>query len=369
MRRRTRKLKQTAIESLTLAVEVFNRPSETARTQGVLLNLQHAVEMLLKAIVFESAGSITPKRSGKAFSFKECLGKVRGLGHLDEDEAVVAATIDAHRDGVQHQGAELTEERLYIDAASGLRLFDELLHRAFGERLADHPEFANRMLPIAANPPRELFVLTTNDVDRIRDLLAPGKRRHAEAHAFLRTLVMSEQVAHNPMGEVEHPTDSQLETFARKLQSDSDWTKLLPGLGRLALEHDEGVTYNVRIVKKGDVPAVRLVDPAERGAEDAVSILRYNELDRYPFYLHDLEERAGLNRYEALAMVHLLAVRADEESYKVFRMGKQEHARYSHKALRALREGKSAGRLEEAKQAYREHLRARREAKMATAAG
>lgn len=46
MKRRTRLLNSAATESLTLAVEVFNGPSPTARTQGVLLNLQHSFEML-----------------------------------------------------------------------------------------------------------------------------------------------------------------------------------------------------------------------------------------------------------------------------------------------------------------------------------
>lgn len=365
MRRRTRQLKETAIESLTLAVEIFNRPSTGARTQGVLLNLQHAFEMLFKAILWEDRGTICPQRSGNAYSCKECLGMIRALGCLSEDEAVIAATIDAHRDGVQHQGAQVTEERLYIDAAAGLRLFDDLLERAFGEHLADRPEFANRMLPVTANPPRELHLLTTNDVDHIRDLLAPGKHRHAEAHAFLRTLVLSEQVAQDPTGDVEQPSEAQLETFARKLREDQDWTKLLPGLAKLALEHDEGVTYTVRIVKKGDAPGVKLVRPGEPGAEDAVSILRYNELDRYPFYAKDLQEKAGLNQYEVRALVHLLGIKTDAESYKVFEMGKQDHARYTHKALRLIRKANAAGRLSEARQAYREHLRARREAQSA----
>lgn len=82
---------------------------------------------------------------------------VRGMEHLNESEAIVAATIDAHRGGVQHQGADVTEERLYLDAASGLRLFDELLFRVFGERLADHPT-GRMLLPISASPPRELHV-------------------------------------------------------------------------------------------------------------------------------------------------------------------------------------------------------------------
>jgi len=98
------------------------------------------------------------------------------MGHVDENEAVVAATIDAHRDGVQHHGADVVEERLYVDAASGLRLFDELMSRVFGDRLADHPAFAGRMLPIATNPPRELHVLTSNDVEHIRDLSCSSRR-------------------------------------------------------------------------------------------------------------------------------------------------------------------------------------------------
>lgn len=88
MKRRTRLLKHTAIESLALSVEVFNRPSPTARTQGVLLNLQHAFEMLFKAVVWEDRGSIEPKSGGHSHSFRTCLGILRGMGLLSEDEAV-----------------------------------------------------------------------------------------------------------------------------------------------------------------------------------------------------------------------------------------------------------------------------------------
>lgn len=65
MKRRTRQLKDSAIESLTLSVEVFNRPSPVARAQGVMLPLQHAFEMLLKAAVWERRGAIQPKGATK----------------------------------------------------------------------------------------------------------------------------------------------------------------------------------------------------------------------------------------------------------------------------------------------------------------
>lgn len=364
MKRRTRKLKTTALESMTLAVEIFNRPSPTARSQGVLLNLQHAFEMLFKAILWEKEGRVQQPGSGKSFTFKQCLGMLRGRGLLNEDEAVTAATLDAHRDGVQHQGADVTEERLYLDAMSGLRLFDELLHRAFGERLADYSAFAGRMLPITANPPRELAVLTGRDIERVRELLKPSKRRRAEAYALLRTLLASEQVAHDPMTDVEQPTEGTLARVAKKLQETDDWTMMFPGLARQTLTEDEDVIYKLRIVKRDDDAApVRIVKPGDPSAEDAASILKYNLLGEFPFGLKALAEKAGINQYEAQAMVHLLAIRSRAETFKEFRVDKVDFAHYSHAALEEVRSAVKAGRLPEARAAYSEYQRVKRHSK------
>jgi hypothetical protein len=242
---------------------------------------------------------------------------------MNEDEAVTAATIDAQRDAVQHQGADVTEERLYIAAMSGLRLFDELLDRAFRERLADYPAFAGRMLPIAANPPRELHILTGHDVDRVRELLRPGRHRRAEAYALLRTLLVSEQAANDPMAEVEGITENALDRVARRVRETEDWTTVFPGLARLALAEDEDVTYKLWVVKRGDdaVP-VRVVRPGEAGAEDAASLLKVALHEQYPFGLKAPREKAGLNQYEAEAMVHLLRIKDREETFKRFRIDK-----------------------------------------------
>jgi len=322
MKRRTRLLKHTAIESLTLSVEVFNRPSPTARTQGVLLNLQHAFEMLFKAVIWEDRGRIEPHGGGNSHSFRTCLGIVRGMGHLGEDEAVVAATIAGHRDGVQHQGAAVTEERLYLDAASGLRLFDDLLYRAFSERLADHPDFSSRMLPVTATPPQEMYLLTDGDVQQVRSLLGGKRHRHAEALALLRTLVVSEQAAADPLREPTPPTEAQLQRIAKTLQKSKDWTKVLPALARLSLEQDEGTTYSLRVVKSKEAAPVRVVRAGEEGAEDAVSILKVAETEHWRYCLKDLASQASVTRYEAEALVFLLGLKEDPESFRVFAMGK-----------------------------------------------
>jgi hypothetical protein len=359
VRHRTRQLKSTALESLTLAVEVFNRPTPTARTQGVLLNLQHAFEMLVKAAIWQDRRRVGAKAGGRSYSFKECLGIVQAMGHLDENEALVAATIDAHRNGVQHQGADVTEERLYLDAASGLRLFDELLQRIFGERLAEHPTFANRMLPITANPPREFSVMTSADVEHIRDLLKPRRRRHAEAQAFLRTLALSDRVAQDPLAAVEQPSEAELDHLGRQLQKGKPWTALLPGLARLTLKEDEGVRYAIRVVKNSEAPGVRVVRPDEAGADDAVSILKVTELERYKFGLRDLAGKLKLNQYETRALVALLDLAEDERFFKELRVGGTAFKRYSHEAFKRLRQAKLDGRVAEAKV----HLRRRQQAK------
>ncbi|MFD1841365.1 DUF3644 domain-containing protein [Paracidovorax cattleyae] len=54
-------LLERATDSLTLSIELFNRPAETGRSHGVLILLQHSFEMLLKAMILQSTGSIHAK--------------------------------------------------------------------------------------------------------------------------------------------------------------------------------------------------------------------------------------------------------------------------------------------------------------------
>ncbi len=124
-----------------------------------------------------------------------------------------------------------------------------------------------------------------------------------------------------------------------------------------------GSTYSLRIVKHKDAPGVRVVKPGEAGAEDASSILKVSELEHWRFYLKDIASHAGVTSYEAQALVHLLGIKDDPESFKPMKMGKQLHQRYSGRALRLIREAKSAGRIEEATAALRERRRAERRAK------
>ncbi len=212
------------------------------------------------------------------------------------------------------------------------------------------------MLPIAANPPRELHVLTSNDVDQIRDLLRPPRHRHAEALALLRTLALSDTVARDPMGDVEQPTERDLGRLAGRLRDEDDWTQVLPGLARLSLEQVEGTTYSLRIVKHAEATPMRLVRPEDPDADEAVAAMSYNEADRYPFGLKVLGQKAGVNFYEAQALVLLLGLKDREDMFKPIRVGNRgPFLQYSHAALRELRTAVAAGRVPEARAALRAH--------------
>ena len=51
MKKEVKLLRQKAIQSLILSIEIFNRPSDAGRIDGVLIFLDHAFEMLLKSII------------------------------------------------------------------------------------------------------------------------------------------------------------------------------------------------------------------------------------------------------------------------------------------------------------------------------
>jgi HEPN domain-containing protein len=63
LRRDTRRFKRRAINSLLLAIEMFNRPHEAGRTEAVLMLLQHAFEMCLKAAIYEKRRAISDSRA------------------------------------------------------------------------------------------------------------------------------------------------------------------------------------------------------------------------------------------------------------------------------------------------------------------
>lgn len=71
--RKTRQYVAAAVESLTLAVELFNRPSPTGREPATVMMAAHAFEMLLKAAIFEQRGKTKFSGSDRSFDLGKCV--------------------------------------------------------------------------------------------------------------------------------------------------------------------------------------------------------------------------------------------------------------------------------------------------------
>jgi hypothetical protein len=360
VRRRTRLLKQSAVESLSLAVELCNRPYREARAQGVLLPLHHGLEMLLKAIIWQERRQIAPK-GGRAYSFDLSVGIVQASGHIDEDDARALRMIAAHRDAVQHAGSSVSHEILAYDAMAGLFLADKLLREAFGRRLADATPFSARPLPLTSQPPREYHVLVSSEMAEIRALLGPKVRKRAEAITRLRPFAVADVVA---SGRQDVLDAGEVEALAKRLGKGEDWMSIFPGLARLAVDAQPDVTYGFKIVKRGDALPVRLVKEGDPEAVEAIVARDVDWFESYPFGLKELARQAGVSQYEAQAIAFAEGLRDEARCFGSKKVGKQVFKHFSHDGLRRVRKvARNRSRLAAARKAYSEHQAAERRAK------
>ena len=66
-------LRKRAIQSLILAIELFNRPHEEGRPEAVLILLHHAFELFLKAIIKDKTGKVHSKGEKYSYGFDKCM--------------------------------------------------------------------------------------------------------------------------------------------------------------------------------------------------------------------------------------------------------------------------------------------------------
>jgi hypothetical protein len=119
MRKECKTLHLKAIDSIVLAVDHFNRAWDRGRTEAVLILLDRAFELLLKAIIMHRAGGAAirdKQKEGMTIGFDLCLRKClsdANLKCLNEDEVVALQSLNTLRDAAQHYMVELSEEHLY----------------------------------------------------------------------------------------------------------------------------------------------------------------------------------------------------------------------------------------------------------------
>jgi hypothetical protein len=173
-RRISNLLFEKSVASVRRAVGAFNGMDDDGRRSTVLLHLQHAAEMLVKAGLSQKQIKVFDAKSGRSMGFGKCLNLATEHLGVTESEAGTLRTIDALRDDEQHWLGELSEELLYLHVRATVQVLDAILYRVFEERLADH--LPGRALPVTTKPLDDFDVLIDRQFSQVRDLLEKGKR-------------------------------------------------------------------------------------------------------------------------------------------------------------------------------------------------
>nr|WP_205749918.1 hypothetical protein [Brevibacterium sp. S22] len=312
----------------------FNSPQEDGRTTVVLLHLQHAFEMLLKSALVQGRAKVFDKKSGRSIGFEAAINQASQLAGLKvtQDEAGTLRAVNALRDDQQHWFNDVSEGLLYLHARAAVTLFDELLFRAFDERLADY--LPNRVLPVSTEPPQDLLTLVDREYANIAELLQPGRRARGDARAKIRTLLALE--AH--LGEDVIVSDSDVDRVEKGIKSSRRRDQVFPKLSPLAADvSGEGLTVKVKIVKQSEALPVRLVRDGTADELDAAAVREVDLQKKFHWSPFELADKLRITRPRATALRTHLGIDSSPDFVHVFEFGSQKHSRYSDNALALMR--------------------------------
>ncbi len=329
LRQQARVLKCKALSSLMTATEAFNSPRDDGRVTRVLLHLQHAFEMLLKAALVQSRIDVFDQKLGRSLGFETCVNLALGRGKLSDSDAGTLRAIDAMRADEQHWFNVVSEQLLYLHARAGVTLFDELLQRVFDEPLASY--LPARVLPVSVDPPRDLALVLDEEYSQIAALLQPGRRARHEARARIRTLLAMEahveaetRVSTKDVDRVEHG-----------IRNGDPRDRVFPKLEEVATTVDgSGITVTVHFTKKLGAPVRYVADETAPAAA-----IRQVDLQRkYHRSATQLATALGLTRPRSTALRQHLGIDKDASCSYVFVFGSQRHRRYSDNAYTKMQD-------------------------------
>jgi len=326
-------LKKRGINSLVLGIELFNRPHERGRAEGVLILMHHAFEMLLKAAIKDRTGTVHFKGEKYSYSFDKCLEVAHNeIKVISADERTTLSILDAYRDTAVHYYQQVSEDLLYLQAQAAVTLFDDLLNRVFKERLADFiPE---RVLPVSTRPPTDLKVLVDSELSQVDRLLQAGSRKGIQAAARLRPILA---LATATRDDAERVTEGELRRAITRRRRGEDWSVILPEVAQLRLDtQGDGIPFYLRIKKDADI-AVRV---AKNGEPVVGTVIKqeYDWFDKYSLNVSDLARKVNLTVPKTRAYLFELDVWSDPEMYGEKRIKSQLYKHYTKKTLDALRE-------------------------------
>lgn len=335
LQRDCKTLKEKAISSLRIAMESFNSYSEDGRITTTLLHLQHACEMLLKAVLCQKKVPVFDKSTGKSIGFEKCLRLCEQDHGLRKDEAGIMRAIDGLRDAAQHWFIVISEEMLYMHTRALITAFDAYLKRTLELDLACH--IPPRVLPVSTIPPGDFEFLFNKEYDRIRDLLRPGKRQRDEARGRIRSLLAMEALVAD---EVEI-SEKDIDRIEKAIREGDEPSVVFPRLITVGTATEgEGVTLKVQLVKKEGAP-IRYV-----GGDDPEAAAAIREVDmRKKFHLEraKLAKKLKLSEPKAKVLRQHLGIDDDPTCCRVFEFGAASFPCFSDNAYNKMKEALDGG--------------------------
>ena len=344
MRKEAKHLYQKAIDSLTLSIELFNRPNNCGRIHGVLIFMDHSFEMLLKASIIHKGGKIKEKGAKETIGFSACVRKGlsdSSIKFLSDTDVLTLQTINGLRDAAQHYTLEMSEQYLYFQAQAGLTLFRDIAKKVFNIDLKT--QLPVRVLPLSTTPPMDIQAFFSTEVQEIKKLLAPKSRKKLEATEKLRALAIMENAI---QGNEVQPSDTELKDLAKRLSRAINWGQLFPSVSTLSFtQNGYGPSLDLRITKSEGVPVT--FDPKGTPGAGVLAIKRVNELDFYNLGRDQLAKKLGMTGPKTTAAVKHFGIKEDPECFKHLKVGNVPFDRYSQKAIEKIKEGLKTKAIEE----------------------
>lgn len=330
------RLLSQAVDSLTNGVDHFNRSSDQGRQASVLIFLEHACEILLKAGLLQRGCDIRDGATGYTISFDNCLNRGTDDGDikfLADDERATLRVLNGLRDQAQHYLVDVSEQVLYTVAQSTLTLFGKLVARLFGISLAER--LPRRVLPLSTDPPTSIHMVMDEEFTQLKRLLADaGEEQAVRAEAKLRCLIAMDRALEGQPANV--PT-GEFAAARQSVSASAAWDEVFKGISRLRLTADgSGVGVALTIQKLDGIP-VRVARDGEDAAA-TIAVRKVNNTDFYCFGAKELGKRLKLDMHKTLALVWKLGLQKDADCFCEISIGKSKHKMYSQNALARLRD-------------------------------
>jgi hypothetical protein len=336
VKKEARTLHAKAVDSLVLGVDHFNRAWDRGRVEAVLIMLDRAFELLLKAIILHRSGSIRDrKRAEITIGFDACLRKCltdAELKCLSEDDAVALQNLNSLRDAAQHYMIELSEEQLYVYAQAAVSLFSRLTKEVL--ELPLRSEIPHRILPVCAKPTADLGAVFDTEFSDIKRMVGPGSRKRLDARAKLRSMAVLQSSLD---GKKSQASDRELDLIVKRINAAEDWRTIFPGVATLTIEPDaEGPGLSLKIQGNAG-EKVRLVKEGDPDAS-VIAVRKVNELGFYNLGIKDMAQKMNVPWNRLLWLIERDRLQQNPEFFKLIEIGSQKHKRYSDNCMKQLAE-------------------------------